>query len=109
LFNHQLYVSVIIGEGITHLLTFKPSGELAEEQDLTQPGNALSFVFDFTKGENGYLSGMYLEDMHALGGTSLWMQWPPGKRPFPRAVLGDNVVPSDRFDLDVHCLRFDPY
>jgi hypothetical protein len=109
LFANKLYVSVHGGEtqpdqGVhTDIFEITPMGNAYLRLSKGSASDALSFIFDFTSGEAGYIPGMYLEDGHSRQGSDLYHMDPN----FNVQLLGDDVEPNNRTDLDVRGMQFD--
>ncbi|HMN96078.1 MAG TPA: hypothetical protein PKC43_01405 [Phycisphaerales bacterium] len=106
LFGHKLHLSVrqeTATSTTTQFFVVEPGGAINSVLGpVGGPSNKLAFLFEFTEG-GGYLPGAYLEDQNIGNGTSLWHASPG----WQTTVLGQNVLPPGRTDLDIYSMRFD--
>jgi len=116
LFMNELYVIVMdypFGGGdppyIYHynrsqILSVSANGMITNKGSYGSNIDRIMFIHDFTDGNGGYYPGMHLEDQQGYDGTSFYYLDPN----FVPTKLGQNLLPSDRTDIDVWGMEFDP-
>lgn len=108
LYDHGLFFSVAEQDGsftytITRFFQLDPDGTITPVLGpVGGSTNKLSFIFEFVNGHD-YLPGAYLEDQHITHGTSLWH----ADSSWTTTILGQNVLPVGRTDLDIFGMKFD--
>jgi hypothetical protein len=109
-FGNQLLVSVVHdgGSGRGHVVSdiyaIDAVGRARRLQSIGSPENPVALNLEVSDGSRGFRPGLYLQDRNVLGGSSLYVL----DASLELSLIGENLLPKGRSDLDVRGMQFDP-